>query len=262
MPLASVVGMEGSAIEQPKLELRLGKEVISKVRAAYERGEYKEFLSQMDAAYRNGDLSGLIAMRQKEIPADFQEQWEQQFSELQRERNRELLNTLSDRDDSKFAEKIRSLAANISTPQQERAMAKLNSFIAMAPQTGANGDENTLIDLDLEYEYKLLNAKLPYENINPLQSEEYALALRMEKMDKMVEASKNFQDHTLKQAVGLAAANFDVRLARNLDGTDLNQLLKAKARPTNEVEEKVYSILSFYQGQFADLMKVIDQHNG
>jgi hypothetical protein len=44
-------------------------------------------------------------------------------------------------------------------------------------------------------------------------------------------------------------------MPRNLDGADLNKLVKANAKPSNDVEEKVYSILSSYQGQFSDLMK-------
>jgi hypothetical protein len=259
-PLASIEVQE-SKTEATQSSLKLGRELVSSVRSSYEKGEYSEFFSEMDESYKGADLSGLIQMRQKEIPVEFQEKWEEQFATLQKEKNSELLNAISDKDDSIFAQKVRSVAANISTPEQEKALSKLNSFIAMAPNTGANKDENTLIDLDIEYEYKLLHSELPMSDVSPQKMKEHQIALRMEKMDKMVAASKNFQDHTLKQAVGLAKANLDARMARNLDGADLNALVKGKEKPANETEENVYSIISSYQGQFSDLMKQLDNAN-
>lgn len=244
--------------EQSQSKIQLGKETISVVRAAYERGDYNEFLTAADVSYQqalsNNELDALIQMRQKEIPAGFHEKWEKRLSDLQSERNQKLLQLINDKDGSTTAEKVRSIAANISTPEQEKAISKLHSFIAMAPKTGANEDENTLIDIDLEFEQKLLTA-------SPAASQEQLLALRMQKMDKMVAASKNFQDHALKQAVGLASANLDARLARNLDGADLNALVKGKAKPSNPLEEQVFELLSSYQGQFSDLMKEIHNAN-
>lgn len=259
-PLASIE-VPDPKIETSQSNIQLGKELVSSVRSSYEDGEYTEFFSEMDRSYKAADLSGLIQMRQKEIPLDFQEKWEQQFTRLQKEKNSKLLNAISDKDDSSFAQKVRSVAADITTPEQEKALSKLNSFIVMAPGSGINEDENRLIDLDLEYEYKLLHAELPMSDVSPQERQERQIALRMEKMEKMVEASKNFKDLSLKSAVGLSSANLDVRLARNLDGVDLNGLTKRKEKPANQVEENVYSILSSYQEKFSDLMKQIDHAN-
>lgn len=257
-PLASAQGAEPKT-EQIQKNSQLGKETLAALRAAYEKGEYKDFLEEMDASYKEAlsenELEGLIQMRQKQIPADFEESWEQRFLDLQKQKNRELLSALSDQDDSLFAEKVRSLAATLSTPEQEKAISRLNTLLQMAPNTGKNSDENKLIDIDLEYEYKLLHAGVPMSDTAPQEQQAQQLVLRMEKMKKMVEAAKGFHDHDLKQAVGLAAANLDPRLARNLDGADLNALLKSKVKPSNELEEKVFSILASYQGQFSDLMK-------
>lgn len=259
------VEMQETKTEISQSRFTLGKETISALRQAYEKGEHKDFLNQMDAAYReaskSNDLSGLVTMRQKSIPADFQEKWEEKFAQLQQQKNKDLLAVLSDSDDSPFAEKVRSLAADISTPEQEKAVIRLHSFVQMAPQSGANADENKLIDLDLEYEYKLLHATMPQSDISSQQRQDYQTVLRMEKMDKMSEAAKSFQDHSLKQAVGLAAANLDERLARNLDGADLNALAKGKIKPSTETEQKVSEILSSYQAQFSDLMKQLADAN-
>jgi hypothetical protein len=253
---------QGPKTEQTQSNFKLGKETVASIRAAYEKGEYDSFLQEMNASYEHAlaenGLESLIQMRQKEVPADFQEAWEQKFSDLQKQKNKDLLAVVSDRDDSVFASKVRSVAANLSTAEQEKAISRLNTFVTMAPNAGKNDDENRLIAIDVEYEYKLLHAGRPD---NSSSTQEQQIALRMEKMKRMVEAAKTFQDHGLKQAVGLAAANFDARLARNLDGADLNAFVKGKVKPANEWEEKVSGILSSYQGQFSELMKDLADAN-
>ncbi len=260
-PLASTGMVEAKGVEETTPAYQLGKETVSKIRVSYEKGQYDEFLAKMDREYKAADLDGLIQMRQREIPVEFQEKWEQEFTELQKHKNSDLLNAVADSDDSRFAEKVRTLAATIATPEQEKAVSRLHSLVVKAPNTGVNADENQLIEIDLEYEYKLLHAQLPNEEVSPQERTEHQIVLRMEKMDRMKEAAKKFQDHSLKQAVGLAASNLDLRLARNLDGADLNQMVKGKVKPANPLEENVLSILSSYQGQFNDLMKQLDHAN-
>lgn len=250
-PLASVEAQDPKT-EMVQSNFKLGKETVSAVRTAYANGEYNEFFSEMDASYKEADLAGLVQMRSKEIPLEFQEQWEQQFIDLRNQKNAELLNVLSDKDNSPFAQKVRSVAAQLATPEQEKALTKLNAFIAMAPGTGANEDENAIIDIDVRSEFEQLHSD---------QGQDHQLALRMKKMDEMVKASQSFKDHSLKQAVSIASASLDQRLARNLDGSDLNALVKGKVKPSNETEEQVFSILSSYQGQFSDLMKQLDHAN-
>lgn len=259
-PLASAEALDPKT-EVTQSSFKLGKNTVSSVRAAYENGEYNEFLSEMNSSYEEADLEGFLQMRNKEIPVEFQEEWEQRFLDLRNEKNGDLLSVISDEDDSIFAEKVRSAAANINTPEQEKALSRLNAFIAMAPGKGVNQDENTLIDLDVEYEYKLIHATIPTSDVSPDQRTQHQIALRMEKMDKMVEAAKNFQDPSLKAAVGIASDTLDQRLARNLDSSDLNAMLKGKTKPTNSKEEQVYTVLSSYQGKFSDLMKELENAN-
>ena len=245
--------------KEPRQELiesnfKLGKDVVAGVRSGYENGKYNQFMFDMDEAYNKADLKDLIQFRENGSSKDIPEEWENQFSELQRQKNSELLKALSEKDNSLFASKVRSLASNILTPEQEKAISKINIFIAMAPNTGANVDENTLIDIDLEYEYKLSQALVVHEStISPDEKQSLQIALRMEKMDRMLQASKHFEDKSLKQAVTIAHATLDARLARNLDGRDLNVLAKKKAE--NKDQEIVYSILRSYQDQFSDLVK-------
>ncbi|MBU6384016.1 MAG: hypothetical protein KGR16_06850 [Verrucomicrobia bacterium] len=256
-PISGVLAVEPAKTEVSQMEVRSGKERISAIRSAYQKGEYKTFLKEMDESYKRADLSGLIQMRQKQVPVAFQEKWEERFLSLQKERNQALMAVLSDTDDSAFAKRVRAATVNLLTPEQEKAFSRLNSFIAMAPNTGSNADENKLIDIDLEYEYKILHANVPGQE----SDKDLSLVLRMEKMDKMVAASKTFQDSKLKQAVGIASDVHDSMLARNLDGNYLNGLLKSKVKPANETEEKALAVLALYQEQFSNLMKDIDHAN-
>lgn len=249
-PLATNIGSQNK-VESVSVSLIMGKEIVSDVRNGYEAGEYNEFLTEMDQSYKEADLAQLIEMRQKNVPEDFQKKWEEDFLALQKKRNHELKAAISDKENSLIAEKVRFFTGQIVTPEQEKALSKLNSFIAMAPGQGTNEDENTLIAIDLEYEYKLLHAKSQDEQ--DLQKK--GLALRMEKMDKMVEASKNFKDASLKGAVGIASATLDARLAKNLDGVDLNSLAKNEKHLQDPSASKIIEIMQSYQSQFSDLMK-------
>ena len=243
MGLISEVPAKTEVIQDQK---EMGKDRVAAIRFAYENGEYNAFLSEMDAAFQNGNTNSLSEMRKKSPPLQVQEEMEAKLLKLQKEKGAALMGVIQDQDDSLIAKRVRASQANLLTAEQEKALSKLNSFIAMAPNTGANEDENTLISIDFEYEYKMFHA-------NVATSEAEQMALRMEKMDKMSQASKNFTDASLKQAVGIGADTLDARLARNLDGLELNALLKEK--PNNETTAKIHSILSLYQEKFSDLMK-------
>jgi hypothetical protein len=232
------------------LATNLGDTTISNIRKSYEKGEYNAYLKDMNTDYikavKDKELDGLVEVRSNSAKVDVKK-WEEKASKIQKLKNRELLSALNDNDNSLFAKKVRSASAILSTPDLEKAVATLDSLLYKAPGAGKNDDENALILIDLEYEYKLFRA----------ETAEQRFALRMEKMDKMLAASKNFSDASLKQAVGLAAANFDARLAQILDSKDLADLAKGIVKPTNPTEQKVASIYAAYQADFADLFKEI-----
>lgn len=244
----------------PTNGLKMGKESISMLRSAYQAGEYSSFLKEMDEAYQKAlvenQLSGLSDMRVSGFPEMKDSQkWEETAAKLEKEKNQELLSLISDEDDSLVAQKIRSSTASISSEEQQKAIAQLSLYHFMTPGSGKTGDENLLIDIDMEYEFKVLNLAKPMgtDSASEIRNKQYVL--RMEKMEKTLEASKNFQNSSLKQAVGLSAANFDERLAQNWDRMDLNALAKGKIKPSNPQEEKTAEILASHQGKFNDLFK-------
>ena len=245
-------------VVQEKSQLKMGSEVISSLRSAYQNGEYSEFLKQVDESYKialsENQLKGLSDMRVAGFPEmkDAQK-WEDKVQALENAKKQDLLNSLSDSDDSAFAKKVRSAAASISSSDQQKSLAQLSLFHFMTPNSGKNADENTLIDLDLEYEYKVIQLNTGSDSSDDRRMKQYLL--QMERMEKMAAASKSFQDASLKQAVGLAAANCDERLAQNWDTRDLRAIASGKIKPSNENEEKIVAILSSHEAKFHEEFK-------
>lgn len=238
--------------EEVAAPFKLGREAIAAVRQAYEEGEFRSFLHEMEQDYqkvrKKGGLENLAAFRKGSIDSHLREIEEQ----LQKEKNRDLLQLVSEKD-SLFAEKVRTAATSLPANEEETLL-RLSSFSRMAPGSGKNGDENQLIELDLAYEYKAIHLDLPVLDGEPLSNRrEKQYALKMEKMEKMVEASKTFKDSSLKDAVAMAAGSLDARLARNWDLSDLNALARGTFTPVSPLEKKVVSILNAYRDKIAEL---------
>ena len=246
-----------SAVKTEQVSHQFNQEKIESLRLNLEKGEYSEFLKRMDEAYKNADLEGLIEMRKVVLSDEFLKSWTEgslaSYDALKEKRDAQLLALISEDDGSEIASLIRSVCANLSTPEQQKAMNQISSLMTKAPGTGANADENRLIEIDLEYEYKQFHAQLPQSDVSPEQRYQHQLVLQMEKMNKMVEASKSLQDLSLKQAVGIAAAALDASLANMLDHKALNAI--AEGKPSSEMEEKIALILSSYKSELSDLTK-------
>lgn len=245
------------AAEQTLPSVQLGADSISRIRADYQNGAYDELFTELDESYKQvqseSQLSGLADMRASIQPVPNLTQWEEQGMQLKKERNSILTEALTS--DDAFAQKVRSAASSLS-PEEEQAWHQLARFRTMAPLSGANPDENRLIDLDLEYEYKALHLDMPsIENEQISNRPDKQIALRMQKMDRMAEASKSFQDESLKEAVQLASKSFDKRLVQQRDLSDLMALVNGKQKPQNPQEEKVASILSSHQQKTSDLTR-------
>lgn len=263
LPLvATEGGALGIQIEQPsQIQKKLGSVAISDIRQGCENGDYDLFLKELDDSYqsakRKNQLTQLSEMR--EGPSVDWKKWDDQVRQLQEQKGKELIAAVQDENDSLFKEKVLSTATSLTTPEQDEALFRIATLRQMAPNTGLNEDENKLIDLDLEYEYKSLHISMPGKS--SADQKEKQMILRMEKAQKMVDLSQSFQDSSLKEAVGFYVQDLDARLAQIWDTIDLNGFVQGKEKPANRAEEKVVSILSQYQEKFSDLAKqFMSQH--
>ncbi|HSX26699.1 MAG TPA: hypothetical protein VLE89_06805 [Chlamydiales bacterium] len=257
--LKAEVGMQKA--EMPKAEqisssqFELGTEAIARIRTAYSNGDYDSFLKEMDDSYKALPAASLTSFADirtaTPTPIDTQK-WEEILFQLQKQKNQELINALPSDDETLFGKKVRNIATDQTTPEQEKALLQLAQYRQMAPLAGKNSDENRLIDLDLEYEYKTVHLDSPTTPIPDRREKQYIL--RMEKMNQILEASKSFQDESLKEQVQLAAENLDGRLSQSWDATDLKALSKGKIKPEGRTQQKVAAILTSYQDQFNDIL--------
>lgn len=242
----------------PDLEERnqkLGAEAVASIRKAYENGDYDQFLKELDDLYQSaqesGELEALASTRPGLSPV--LQKWGNLANQLQIEKKTKLLDAIQSHEDSFFIKKVKSAANNPMNEEQEMAAERIAAFRQMTLGSGSNSDENLLISLDLEYEFKALN--LYHFDTSPQDRREKQYALKMEKLDCIKHLSKQFQDPSLKEAASLYAEQHDARLAQFWDMADLNQLANGEIKPSSAEEEKVLLVLQVYQEKFSDLTK-------
>lgn len=240
------------AEEREHNQFRLGKDALLQIRNDYQAGKYDSFLKEMDASYdqvkEQGQLAEFVQLRSGSTP---NLQWMEEVKGLQKEKNAQLVQAVAS-EDSLFADKVRSAAEFSSSEDQENALNVMAAIHQMLPGTGKNTDENKLIDIDVEYEYKATHLDMPGV---PFDTREAHYALKMEQMDKMLLASQSFEDGSLKNAVESLSGNFDARLAQNWDLMDLHDLGKGKIKPADRAQERVVSVLQSHQEKMGDLAR-------
>ncbi len=227
---------------------QLGTEVVQKIRTEYANGSYSEFLATMDKDYasakKESALEGLIEIRKEGARAQIHPEFARSYRVIQDVKNQQLLEAVKGSSDSIFVEKVHSAASL--TPALDETMLAISG---KAPGAGKNSDENALIDIDLEYYYKGIHL----DSSNSVDRRAKHMVLEMEKADRMVKASQNFEDKTLRVSVEKYNASLNERLARNYDMNDLNDLARGKVKPASQVEKDAAAAVSRAQGALADL---------
>lgn len=231
-----------------------GDTVVSQLREQYKAGEFDDFLKEMDTVYAsvvaNGQLDDYSQMR---LGSEINLQWLDVVKNLQTEKNQLLKNAVSD-ESSTFSEKVMNVAT----------FSEVDPFIfnihQKKPGLGKNQDENTLIQIDLEYEVKGLNLdQLPtdskFKSVDP-QVLQYVL--KMEQTDKMLLASQSFTDNDLKAAVDHFANNLDRQLSVNYDLKDLNALTKDQSKAQTTSEKNVSFVLQNHQEKLSQSAEKIN----
>jgi len=232
-----------------------GKSTVAEIRLKYEQGQYDDFLKEMDTSYRHvqetGQLAPLAEMRGEPIEDT---EWLTKTYMLTQERNRDLLAAVNGQE-GLFAEQVRSIASQPASEEEATALANLSKLHLMAPGKGKNSDENALIALDLEYEYKAIHLDMPVigGKVDPAALEKQ-IVLRMEKMDKMRTIAQGMQDEEWKKTVSLAGNTLDTRLSAMVDRAEIDSLLKGQEKPADAVQEKVVTIFQVHQDKMDEIV--------
>lgn len=226
----------------------LGENEVASVRARYEAGDFDAFLREMDVPYREAQKGGAIEslsdMRKNSAPLA----QEGAARAIIQERNQKLL-ALAGEQKGAFFDKVRSMASE-DLSQEDFGYLRHKEL-----GSGKNGDENQLIALDVEYEYKILHLDRPsVEGKSVENRKEKVLALRMQKGDKMEEAASKFSDSALQARVTSYVAHLDHLLAQRCDAADLLSLQRQGIRGGGSlVEQQVLLIMQEAQDQLLSL---------
>ncbi|MBI3508418.1 MAG: hypothetical protein HY069_02120 [Chlamydiia bacterium] len=239
----------------------LGHAAIEQIRKDHSAGKYKDLLQELDTAYqasmKNDGLKSLSEMRIG--PAPEQQKWEELMKKTLDERNQELKQLVTPEQDAFLSQKISS-GTTSSNSELDAALSRLSTLHMLAPNQGANADENALIAIDFEYEYKAIHLDMPLLMGQKGQDlREKQVALKMEQMDRMLQASKTFEDLSMKAAVETVHAQLDTLLAHNWDMVDLHGFMR---NGQTESEKKIASILSHYRDKFAELTNQFLEKHG
>ncbi len=256
-PVATMSQSETITMTQPASNhFLLGSEVVQMVRADYTDGKYNEFLKEMDRdfkqAKKSNDLEGLIELRKETAQIKIHPDFAKAYRIIQDAKNKDLLNAASTLEKTEFTQKVESAAQSIAEMDDH-----LLALSYKVPGTGANSDENALIDIGLEYYYKAIHLDSLASKAPMADRKEKHMALEMEKMSRMVEASKSFTDKNLKSSIKDASIILDHRIAKSYDMSDLIALSKGKVKPLSTLEEKAATIVSNSQGDLAELHRVL-----
>lgn len=240
--------------------VRMGREAVADVRIAYEKGEFDAFLKEMDAdflaAKESAQFEQFLEMRKAVAPSEQSSDWARLFEEWKEERNEKLLQSCKGKEDLLFCKKVTSISTPIPADQKQ-ALKQLSAYRFMTPGSGKTAEENRLIDLDVEYEYKMIHADSA-NLLDPAPSEHRVQqeVLAMEHMDKLEKlASSNLEDPSLKKAIELAAMGQDERLAQIRDAFDLQTLTQRS--PLDPTEKLLAAILESYQAKYSQLYQVL-----
>lgn len=247
-------------IVQPASEFSLRKETIAQVRKNYENGFYDDFLREMTELYEKSiEKGGIVSFAKLRNGELLDAKWKIIEQKLKNEKNRALIEAV-DGQESLFAKKVRNIGEEFLLPEQERAIERMESFRHMFPNTGKNKDENATIDLDLEYEYKIVHlgkSQVDHQSIDTNDRFDKKYVLQMEFADKLLAAACGFEDESLKHDIELYAQNLDDRLAQNWDQHDLNVFFKGKSKLSDATQNKISSILKSHQEKIIGLTKQI-----
>ena len=239
-----------SQVEITNTSFQLGSDVVQKVRNDYSNGKYTKFLKQMDEEFikakGNGELEGLTSLRKENAKVMLSPNFIQSYESIQQEKAKDLLDLVSDSNDPIFVKKVQSAVSKLTLDEK-----KILDFHNKVPSPQYSNEENKLIEIELEYYSKIIHFDSHHSN-DKLRKEKI-LVLNMEKMGRMVEASKQFKDQNLKTSVENTAKLVDQRLAKTYDMNDLSLMARGKVKPSTPLEQKVAASVALSQDKLAKL---------
>jgi hypothetical protein len=228
-----------------KENIQLGSENIARIRKDYETGRYQDFLREMDHIFDEAIdkeyILGLGKLRRGVVDLN---NWFEGVNKIKDETHFALNQAVAGLE-TRFASKVRNVA------KEDKLENLFVPYHQMQPGTGKNADENRLITLDLEYEYKSIHLDQSKIDLpKDMSPKELHYVLKMEQMDKILLASQTFDDADLKASIEQFGQNLDARLAKHWDLMDLRNLNSA-----DPIEIRVSAILKNHSDKIQEFTR-------
>lgn len=240
---------------------RPGNQVVQEIDSAYQEGEYDSFLRQMHEHFQNagraGALRGIfesakVAMsdRLNDVIAGLKAH-RTEIARLNKERDQKLLEAIAGNPEEEIVQKVDSVVFSSPTLDQDDILKELEALKFEIPETALATIENKISALETEYYIKslLLDIGAQQAKTPPTDTDKKKTILQLEKLDKMEEAAKDFNDPIWINKIEKAKAAFRAEKAFRMDYKVLENLGKGIIPVQNPVEEKVKEIMMEYLQQ-------------
>lgn len=233
-----------------------GKAIVAEVEVAYKKGKYDSFLEQLDQQYKKAGKAGVLHSVFKKAKTSLKKQQsltdsEDKLQKLTQERNQRLLTLIEKSPKAEIAERIDSIVYYALQPQQTAFFDELEALREKVPEANGSTVENKISALETEYYIKSLLLDIANlhsgTSFEELQAKKTALIL--EKLDRIEDVAKDFDDVTWRKKIQQAKPFFLAHRAYQIDSSHLKAMANGSISPQNSVEEKVQAIMMDYQQQ-------------
>lgn len=235
-----------------------GKQMIVEVEASYQKGDYDVFLEQLHEQYQRagkaGVLRGVFESAKAALPQDTEESrkaYRAQMAELDKERNKRLLEATTDSKETAISQKVAEIASFNLPSEHAEILAELDSLKYKVPKTAEATVQNKISALEIEYYIKslLLDIAGHKSGSSPEELNKKKIALVLKKLDTMEAVAKEFNDEIWIKKIEIAKGAYRADKAYRMDLDVLNSLAVGKIDPENPVEEKVKGIMIDFLSQ-------------
>ncbi|MBS0629496.1 MAG: hypothetical protein JSS30_04640 [Verrucomicrobia bacterium] len=236
-----------------------GQQIVAEVEATYQKGEYEIFLEQLDEQYQRagkaGVLRGVFESAKAVMPVSAtvkdQKEYRSELAKLDKERNEQLLDAIGNNKDSAIGQKIEEISSYKISQEQIEVLAELDTLKYQVPQDTKATIDNKIAALEVEFYIKSLLLDIASQKSGSSAEElnKKKIALALQKLDRMEEAAKDYDDEIWMKKIALAKEGFRADKAYKMDVAVLKELAAGNINPENPVEEKVKGIMIDFLSQ-------------
>ncbi len=230
-----------------------GREIIADVEISYQKGEYDNFLQQLHEQYERAGKVGVLSQvfqnaQKKALDETTAPKIFEKIKELKQERNRRLLEAISDDPNTEIAKKVDAVVYSSINPKYTDVLKEFHALKNQIPQTAEGSVENKISAIEIEYHMKslLLDIANHHSQSSLDELDKKKIALILEKFDGIEDVIKSSSEMSWTEKIQNVRQATLLRKAEVMDLNVLIDLATEKISAINAIEEKVKSIMMDY----------------